>query len=94
MVVVYPEATVYGPVKVEDARFLVEEHLYKGRIATDLVAPPKQLSGNIGWLRATKATIPPSSVLSWNAPGASIRKTSRSSSPRTATRPSARLCPK
>ena len=40
LVVVYPEATVYGPVKAEDARFLVEEHLYKGRIATDLIAPP------------------------------------------------------
>jgi len=58
IVVVYPEATVYGPVKVEDARFLVEEHLYKGRIATDLVAPPKQLSGNIGWLRAHKGYNP------------------------------------
>jgi len=58
LVVVYPEATVYGPVKVEDARFLVEEHLYKGRVATDLVAPPKQLSGNIGWLRAHKGYNP------------------------------------
>ena len=58
LVVVYPEATVYGPVKVEDARFLVEEHLYKGRIATGLVAPPKQLSGNIGWLRAHKGYNP------------------------------------
>jgi NADP-reducing hydrogenase subunit HndC len=58
LVVVYPEATVYGPVKVEDARFLVEEHLYKGRVATDLIAPPKQLSGNIGWLRAHKGYNP------------------------------------
>jgi NADP-reducing hydrogenase subunit HndC len=58
LVVVYPEATVYGPVKVEDARFLVEEHLYKGRVATNLVAPPKQLSGNIGWLRAHKGYNP------------------------------------
>ena len=58
LVVVYPEATVYGPVKAEDARFLVDEHLYKGRIATDLVAPPKQLSGNIGWLRARKGYNP------------------------------------
>src|SRR6185503_16375627 len=58
LVVVYPEATVYGPVRVEDARFLVEEHLYKGRIATDLLAPPKQLSGNIGWLRAHKGYNP------------------------------------
>jgi NADP-reducing hydrogenase subunit HndC len=58
LVVVYPEATIYGPVKPEDARFLVEEHLYKGRVATDLVAPPKQLSGNIGWLRAHKGYNP------------------------------------
>ena len=58
LVVVYPEATVYGPVQAADARFLVEEHLYKGRIATDLVAPPKQLSGNIGWLRAHKGYNP------------------------------------
>ena len=58
LVVVYPEATVYGPVKVADARFLVEEHLYKGRIATDLLAPPRQLTGNIGWLRAHKGYNP------------------------------------
>ncbi|HEX6034906.1 MAG TPA: NADH-quinone oxidoreductase subunit NuoF, partial [Anaerolineales bacterium] len=58
LVVVYPEATIYGPVKAEDARYLVEEHLYKGRIATDLLAPPKQLSGNIGWLRAHKGYNP------------------------------------
>jgi len=58
LVVVYPESTVYGPVKAADARFLVEEHLYKGRIAEDLLAPPKQLSGNIGWLRAHKGYNP------------------------------------
>ncbi|HSL43769.1 MAG TPA: NADH-quinone oxidoreductase subunit NuoF [Anaerolineales bacterium] len=58
LVVVYPEATVYGPVKASEARYLVEEHLYKGRIANDLVAPPKQLSGNIGWLRAHKGYNP------------------------------------
>ncbi|HEY3475319.1 MAG TPA: NADH-quinone oxidoreductase subunit NuoF [Anaerolineales bacterium] len=58
LVVVYPEATIYGPVKPQDARFLVEEHLYKGRIAADLLAPPKQLSGNFGWLRAHKGYNP------------------------------------
>ena len=58
LVVVYPEATVYGPVKAGDARFLVEEHLYKGRVAADLVALPRQLSGNIGWLRAHKGYNP------------------------------------
>jgi NADP-reducing hydrogenase subunit HndC len=58
LVLVYPEATVYGPVKAEDARFLVEEHLYKGRVATNLLAPPKQLGGKIGWLRAHKGYNP------------------------------------
>src|SRR5512138_1615338 len=58
LVVVYPEAVVYGPVKAEDAHYLVEEHLYKGRIATDLVAPTKQLGGKIGWLRAHKGYNP------------------------------------
>jgi NADP-reducing hydrogenase subunit HndC len=58
LVLVYPEATVYGPVKAEDARYLVEEHLYKGRVATDLLAPPKQLGGKIGWLRTHKGYNP------------------------------------
>src|SRR5512140_1850155 len=58
LVAVYPEATVYGPVKAGDARYLVEEHLYKGRVASDLLAPPKQLSGNIGWLRGHKGYNP------------------------------------
>jgi NADP-reducing hydrogenase subunit HndC len=58
LVLVYPEAAVYGPVKAEDARYLVEEHLYKGRIAADLLAPPKQLGGKIGWLRAHKGYNP------------------------------------
>jgi hypothetical protein len=41
-----------------DARYLVEEHLYKGRVVTDLLAPPKQLTGQIGWLRARKGYNP------------------------------------
>jgi NADP-reducing hydrogenase subunit HndC len=58
VVVVYPEATIYGPVKPGDARYLVEEHLYKGRIAEDLLAPPKELTGQIGSLRANKGYNP------------------------------------
>ncbi|HNZ13981.1 MAG TPA: (2Fe-2S) ferredoxin domain-containing protein, partial [Anaerolineaceae bacterium] len=38
MVIVYPEAVIYGPVKPEDVHFLVEEHLYKGRVAAPLQA--------------------------------------------------------
>ncbi|HQE91855.1 MAG TPA: NADH-quinone oxidoreductase subunit NuoF [Anaerolineae bacterium] len=38
-VIVYPEGTVYGPVTPQDGAFIVEEHLYKGRVAQKLVAP-------------------------------------------------------
>ncbi|HEX7975320.1 MAG TPA: NADH-quinone oxidoreductase subunit NuoF [Anaerolineales bacterium] len=58
MVIVYPEAVVYGPVKPEDAHYLVEEHLYKGRVAEDLLAPVRELSGSIAWLRSRKGTLP------------------------------------
>ena len=58
LVIVYPEATVYGPVKPSDARYLIEEHLYKGRVVTNLLAPPKQLTGQIGSLRAHKGYNP------------------------------------
>ena len=58
LVIVYPEATVYGPVKPSDARYLIEEHLYKGRIATSLIAAPKQLTGQIGSLRAHRGYNP------------------------------------
>jgi NADP-reducing hydrogenase subunit HndC len=58
VVIVYPEAVVYGPVKIEDVPFLVEEHLYKGRIATNLQAPKKALSGSIAWLSAREGSLP------------------------------------
>ena len=58
MVIVYPEAIVYGPVKPEDAHRLVEEHLYKGRQMEDLKAPVRELSGQIAWLHARKGTLP------------------------------------
>ena len=58
LVIVYPEAVIYGPVRPEDVHFLVEEHLYKGRIAAGLQAPTKLLSGRIAWLSARKGTLP------------------------------------
>ncbi|MCE1253149.1 MAG: NADH-quinone oxidoreductase subunit NuoF [Anaerolineae bacterium] len=58
MVIVYPEAVIYGPVKPEDVHFLVEEHLYKGRIAAGLQASNRELSGRIAWLSARKGTLP------------------------------------
>jgi len=58
MVIVYPEAVIYGPVTQEDVPFLVEEHLVKGRIAAGLQASTKELSGRIAWLSARRGTLP------------------------------------
>jgi len=58
LVIVYPEAVVYGPVRVADVHFLVEEHLYKGRIAAGLQASVRELSGRIAWISARKGTLP------------------------------------
>jgi len=49
-VVVYPEGTLYGPLRVEEVPYLVEEHLYKGRIAESLLAPADVLSGQLARL--------------------------------------------
>ena len=58
LVIVYPEAVVYGPVTADKVAYLVEEHLYKGRIAVDLQAAVRELSGRIAWLNARKGTLP------------------------------------
>ena len=58
LVIVYPEAVIYGPVKPTDTHQLVEEHLYKGRIAVPLQAPARELTGRIAWLSARKGTLP------------------------------------
>jgi len=58
LVIVYPEAVIYGPVTKENVHHLVEEHLYKGRIAANLQAPIKELSGKIAWLNTRKGTLP------------------------------------
>lgn len=58
LVIVYPEATIYGPVKPENVHNLVEEHLYKGRVIPELQASTKELSGKIAWVNARKGTMP------------------------------------
>lgn len=58
LVIVYPEAVIYGPVSKDDVPYLVEEHLYKGRIASSLQAPVRELSGKISWLNTRKGTLP------------------------------------
>ncbi len=58
LVIVYPEAVVYGPVTVKEVDHIVEEHLYKGRIAYDMQAVVQSLSGKISWLSNRKGTMP------------------------------------
>ena len=58
MVIVYPEAIIYGPVQPDDVSTIVEEHLYKGRIVSHLQASSRELSGRITWLSARKGTMP------------------------------------
>lgn len=58
MVIVYPEAVIYGPVRPDDVPFLVDEHLLKGRIAAGLQASTRELSGRIAWLSARQGTLP------------------------------------
>lgn len=47
LVTIYPEGTMYGPVQPDDGAFIVEEHLYKGRIVEHLLAPPEVLNGDM-----------------------------------------------
>lgn len=58
LVMVYPEAVIYGPVGPADAHYLIEEHLYKGRIAERLLAPAQELDEGTAWLSARKGALP------------------------------------
>ncbi len=58
LVIVYPEAVIYGPVNPDQVLYLVEEHLYKGRVAVELLASVRELTGRIAWLSARKGTLP------------------------------------
>ncbi|MCB2202695.1 NADH-quinone oxidoreductase subunit NuoF [bacterium] len=58
MVLVYPDAVIYGPVKAEDVHNIVEEHLYKGRVVESKQVSPYDLTGRVAWLSARKGTLP------------------------------------
>jgi len=58
MVIVYPEAIVYGPIKPEQVPHLVEEHLLKGRPVPEWIAPVRELTGKIAWLHSRQGTLP------------------------------------
>jgi NADP-reducing hydrogenase subunit HndC len=58
LVIVYPDAAVYGPVLVEDVHTIVEEHLYKGNIVPNLLAMMHELVPEIAWMRDRRGALP------------------------------------
>jgi len=58
LVLVYPDAVIYGRVTPEDVSEIVEEHLYKGRVVEEKQISPYELSGRIAWLSARKGSLP------------------------------------
>lgn len=58
LVVIFPEASVYGPVKLGDVPHLVEEHLYKGREVPALKVQDADTLRKVAWLTQRKGTLP------------------------------------
>ena len=58
LVIVYPDAAVYAPVKPEDVHLIVEEHLYKGNIVPHLLAMMHELVPEIAWMRGRRGALP------------------------------------
>jgi NADP-reducing hydrogenase subunit HndC len=58
LVIVYPDAAVYAPVKPEDVHTIVEEHLHKGNIVPHLLAMMHDLVPEIAWMRGRRGALP------------------------------------
>lgn len=58
LVLVYPDAVIYGSVTPKDIPHIVEEHLYKGRVVAEKQIPPYDLTGRVAWLSARKGSLP------------------------------------
>ncbi len=58
LVIIYPEAVVYGPVTADDIPSLVEEHLIQGHIVMRLLGKVHEPVGEIAWLRTRMGVLP------------------------------------
>jgi NADH:ubiquinone oxidoreductase subunit F (NADH-binding)/(2Fe-2S) ferredoxin len=58
LVIVYPDAAVYGPVTVGDVHTIVEEHLTKGNIVPSLLAMVHGPAPEIEWTRGRRGALP------------------------------------
>jgi len=58
LVIVYPDAAVYGSVTVADVHTIVEEHLCKGNIVPSLLAMMHEFGPETGWMRGRRGALP------------------------------------
>jgi NADP-reducing hydrogenase subunit HndC len=58
LLMIYPEAVVYGPVTIDDIPILVQEHLLKGQIVKSLLGRMHEPVGEIAWLRSRMGALP------------------------------------
>ena len=58
VVIVYPDAAVYGPVTVADVHTIVEEHLYKGNIVPSLLEMMHAPAPEFAWMRGRRGALP------------------------------------
>src|SRR5512141_1523052 len=58
LVIVYPDAAVYGPVTVRDVHRIVEEHLSNGNIVPSLLAMVHEGAPEVGWTRSRRGALP------------------------------------
>jgi NADP-reducing hydrogenase subunit HndC len=58
LVIVYPDAAVYGGVTVADVHTIVEEHLFKGNIVPSLLAMMHEQAPEISWMRRRRGALP------------------------------------
>jgi NADP-reducing hydrogenase subunit HndC len=58
VMIIYPEAVVYGPVTPEIVPQLVEEHLINGQVVTGHLLPAHEMVGKLALLSARKGTLP------------------------------------
>src|SRR5512141_2022893 len=54
LVIVYPDAAVYGPVTLKDVHTIVEEHLSNGNVVASLLAVVHEAAPDVGWTRGRR----------------------------------------
>lgn len=58
LVIIYPEAIVYGPISADDVPAIVQEHLVRGQIVKSLLGKLHEPVGEIAWLRTRLGVLP------------------------------------